>query len=70
MSLPRVIVTNHPATEGAPSSPREQLSNQIARISQMQRKTVQVCIDVMYYPHVRVQLSLKIFGSLLRSLVS
>ncbi len=45
MSLPKVIVTSGPATEGASSSPREQLSNQIARISQLQRKTVQVHVD-------------------------
>lgn len=45
MSLPKVIVTNGPATEGVSSSPREQLSNQIARISQLQRKTVQVRVD-------------------------
>ena len=42
MSLPKVIVTNGPATEGVSSSPREQLSNQIAHISQLQRKTLQV----------------------------
>ena len=46
MSLPKVIVTNGPATEGVSSSPREQLSNQIAHISQLQRKTVQVRVHV------------------------
>ena len=46
MSLPKVIVTNGPATEGVSSSPREQLSNQIAHISQLQRKTVQVHVHV------------------------
>ena len=46
MSLPKVVVTNGPATEGVSSSPREQLSNQIARISQLQRKTVQVHMHV------------------------
>lgn len=41
MSLPKVILTSQPATEGVPS-PREQLSNEVARISQLQRKTMQV----------------------------
>ena len=41
MSLPKVVLTSQPAAEGA-ASPREQLSNHIARISQLQRKTSQV----------------------------
>ena len=41
MSLPKVVLTSQPATVGE-SSPREQLSNQVARISQLQRRTIQV----------------------------
>ena len=42
MTLPRVVLTSQPTTEGLVSSPREQLSNQIAHISHLQRKTTQV----------------------------
>ena len=57
MTLPKLVLTSQPAAEGA-ASPREQLSNQVARISQLQRKTAQVrtvvacCVTVQLSDHV------------------
>ena len=50
MTLPKVVLTSQLTTERVVSSPREQLSNQIVRISQLQRKTTQV----QYYSYFTV----------------